>query len=40
MVVAALPLNLSYRLQFALPDSPLTDFIFYLSAWDMPGFIY
>jgi hypothetical protein len=32
MVVAALPLNLSYRLQFALPDSPLTDFIFYLSA--------
>ena len=32
MVVASLPLRLSYRLQFALPDSPLTDFIFYVSA--------
>jgi len=37
MVVAALPLNLSYRLQFALPDSPLTDFIFYLSAVGYAG---
>jgi hypothetical protein len=37
MVIAALPLNLSYRLQFALPDSPLTDFIFYLSAVGYEG---
>jgi hypothetical protein len=37
MVVAALPLNLSYRLQFALPDSPMTDFIFYLSAVGYAG---
>jgi hypothetical protein len=37
MVVAALPMNLSYRLQFALPDSPLTDFIFYLSAVGYAG---
>jgi hypothetical protein len=37
MVVAALPLRLSYRLQFALPDSPLTDFIFYLSAVGYAG---
>jgi hypothetical protein len=37
MVVAALPLNLSYRLQFALPDSPLTDFVFYLSAVGYEG---
>ena len=32
MVVASLPFRLSYRLQFALPDSPLTDFIFYVYA--------
>ena len=37
MVVAALPLNLSYRLQFALPDSPMTDFIFYLSTVGYAG---
>ncbi|HEY6998366.1 MAG TPA: hypothetical protein VIE89_14790 [Candidatus Binatia bacterium] len=32
MVIASLPLRLSYRLQFMLPDSPLTDFVFYVSA--------
>src|SRR5262245_46053341 len=37
MVVAALPMNLSYRLQFALPDSPMTDFIFYMSAVGYEG---
>jgi hypothetical protein len=37
MVVAALPLNLSYRLQFALPDSPMGDFIIYLSAVGYAG---
>jgi hypothetical protein len=37
MVVAALPLNLSYRLQFALPDSPTGDFIIYLSAVGYAG---
>jgi hypothetical protein len=37
MVVAALPLNLWDRLQFALPDSPLTDLVFYLSAVGYAG---
>ena len=37
IVVAALPLNLSYRLQFALPDSPVTDFVFYLSVVGYAG---
>jgi hypothetical protein len=37
MVVAAIPLRRSYRLQFVLPDSPLTDLIFYLSAVGSAG---
>ena len=37
MVVVAIPLRRSYRLQFALPDSPLTDLVFYLSAVGYAG---
>jgi hypothetical protein len=37
MVVAAIPVRRSYRLQFILPDSPLTDLIFYVSAVGYAG---
>jgi hypothetical protein len=37
IVVAALPLNLWYRIQFALPDSPMTDFVLYMSVVGYAG---